>query len=508
MLEHYKKEYCQSVNQYIVIDLDGTVKESDDIIFTNIVGENISNIHPFFESIHVALQEENQKHVFSCIHLTNQKNETIITDIIVKTFDGKKPALVVILDLTVHYDNYQTTAQVRNESVINSQILELKNEYLQEKEVFKNAFIANFSHELRDPLTGVLTFSDILKKTNLNDEQLNYLKVIDSSSSYLKHLIEDILDISKIEAGKLELVIEPFDLRELLEDIEHVFKIKAEQKGIELITNFNDNLPAVIGGDTLRLRQVLSNLLENAIKFTEVGTVTFNVSLNQIRAQKANIHFQIIDTGIGMDKDNLDDIFTSFTQLNTSQSYNKGAGLGLAIAKHLVSLTNSVINVDSTLGEGSAFSTNINFKLDHNYKLETKKKTKVVDKPKSNKKYSILLVEDSEITQLSILKILASRGNYFLDIVTRGEDVIPRIENSEFDLVLMDIKLPNSYGDEITKLIRQMPEREHKKVPVIALTARVFKDDLKRYKKAGINDVIKKPFDEETLITKIEEYLK
>lgn len=506
MLDNYKKEHPQSVNQYMIVQLDGTITESDDVIYKNIVGENISEIHPFFESIHEALQEKNKRHVFSCIHLTDQNNQTIITDIVVKTFDNDKLPMIVILDLTLHYDNYQTTAQVRNESVINSQILELKNDYLQEKEAFKNAFIANFSHELRDPLTGILTFSDILKKTGLNDEQLNYLKVIDSSSSYLKQLIEDILDISKIEAGRLELVITPFDIRELLEDIKKGFKIKAEQKGLELITNFNNNLPLIVGGDPLRLRQVINNLLENAIKFTEVGTITFNVSLNQIRAQKASIHFQIIDTGIGIAEDDVEQIFTSFTQLNKASTY-KGAGLGLAIAKHLVSLTDSKISVDSTLGEGSTFSTNINFKLDHNYKLKSIKKTKEI-KPKSDKKYSILLVEDSEITQLSILKILASKGNYFLDIVTKGEDVVPRIEQSEFDLILMDIKLPNSYGDEITKLIRKMPDRDHKKTPVIALTARVFKDDLRRYKKAGINDVIKKPFDEDALLSKIEEYLK
>ncbi len=506
MLEQYKKEYSQSVNQYIVVDLDGNILESDNVIFPDVVGKNLSDIHPFFESVHSALLEPNKRHIFSCIHLTNPENQTIITDIIVKTFDGKQPPLVAILDLTTHYDNYQTTAQVRNESVINSQILELKNEYLQEKEAFKNAFIANFSHELRDPLTGILTFSDILKKTHLNDEQLNYLRVIDSSSTYLKQLIEDILDISKIEAGKLDLVISPFNIKQLLEDIQSVFAIKAQQKGLELITNFNDNLPEIVGGDALRLRQVLSNLLENAIKFTEEGTVTFNASLNQIRAQKASIHFQVKDTGIGIPEDKLEDIFTSFTQLNNSQAY-KGAGLGLAIAKHLVSLTHSKISVDSTVGEGSTFSTNINFILDKNQVLKSKKK-EVLTAPKSNKKFSILLVEDSEITQLSILKILASRGNYFLDIVTKGEDVIPRIENSEFDLILMDIKLPNSYGDEITKQIRQMPEREHKKIPVIALTARVMKDDLKRYKKAGINDVIQKPFDENTLVSKIEEYLK
>ncbi|WGD36076.1 ATP-binding protein [Olleya sp. YS] len=506
MLDQYKKAHSQSVNQYLIVNLDGTIKESDHVIFPDLIGKNLSAIHPFFESIHEALQDKNKTHIFSCIHLINPENKTIITDVIVKTFDGKKLPLVIILDLTVHYNNYQTTAQVRNESVINSQILELKNEYLQEKEAFKNAFIANFSHELRDPLTGILTFSDILKKTNLTDEQLNYLKVMDSSSNYLKQLIEDILDISKIEAGKLELVIEPFNLRSLLENIKEVFQVKAQQKGLTFASDFNDNLPEIVGGDALRLRQVLSNLLENAIKFTEVGGVEFNVSLNQIRAQKANIHFQIKDTGIGIPEENLEDIFTSFTQLNNPQAY-KGAGLGLAISKYLVELSNSKISVASKVGEGSTFSTNINFKLDNNYKLKSHKK-ETSTKPKSDKKYNILLVEDSEITQLSILKILASKGNYFLDIVTKGDDVVPRIENSEFDLVLMDIKLPNSFGDEIAQRIRKMPEREHKRIPIIALTARIFKDDLKRYKKAGINDVIKKPFDEEALMSKIEDYLK
>ena len=508
MLKQYKQNYAQSVNQYLIVDFEGNIVESDDVIFNDLEGKHISEIHPFFESLSSVLLEKNQDLVFSCIHLKDQKDNTITTDVILKTFDGKKLPLIVILDLTIHYNNYQTTAQVRNESIINSQILELKNEYLQEKEAFKNAFIANFSHELRDPLTGILTFSDILKNTGLNDEQFNYLKVIDSSTSYLKQLIEDILDISKIESGKAEIILKPFNLHHLLAQIEAIYKVKAQQKGLEFIALFKDNLPEVVGGDELRLRQVLSNLLENAIKFTEEGSVTFSASLNQTRARKANIHFEVKDTGVGIDKEDQDVIFESFKQLDNSHVY-KGSGLGLAIAKYFVELSGSTINVDSKLGKGSTFSTNINFILDPEYK--NIKTTTEVSKPLDvNKKYNVLLVEDSEITQLSILKILASKGNYFLDIVTKGTDVIPRLtdENTEFDLILMDIKLPNTFGDDIAKQIRQLPEREHKKIPIIALTARVFKDDLKRYKKAGINDVIKKPFDEATLIKKINEYLK
>lgn len=507
MLKEYKQNYAQSVNQYIIVDIEGQIQESDDVIFTNLVGKHISTIHPFFESLSSVLKEKNQDLVFSCIHLKDEKNNTIITDIIVKTFDDKQLPLIVILDLTVHYNNYQTTAQVRNESIINSQILELKNEYLKEKEAFKNAFIANFSHELRDPLSGILTFSDILKKTGLNDEQHNYLRVLDSSTYYLKQLIEDILDISKIESGKTEIVVQPFNLLELLNEIAQVYKAKSEQKGLEFITEFNDNLPKIIGGDKVRLRQVLSNFLSNAIKFTEEGSVTFKAELNQTRARKANINFEVKDTGIGISEENLNTIFESFKQLNTSHKY-KGSGLGLAIAKHFVELSGSTISVNSKLDKGSSFSTNLNFRLDPTYKL--KKEKSISLETVGNKKYNILLVDDSEITQLSVLKILASKGSYFLDIVSQGQDVIPKVTNfdSPVDLILLDIKLPDINGDEVAKQIRKLPEREHKKTQIIALTAKVFKEDLKRYKKAGINDVLKKPFNEEELITIIQQNLK
>jgi len=191
-------------------------------------------------------------------------------------------------------------------------------------------------------------------------------------------------------------------------------------------------------------------LLDNAIKFTQEGTVDFSVSLNQVRAQKASIHFKV--------------------------------------------------------EKGSTFSTNINFKLDFNIEPATKEVKK--ERKKRHRKYNVLLVEDSEISQLSVLKILASQGHFFLDIMSNVDNVIEKIENSDFDLLLLDIKIHDQYGDDLAKLIRKLPEREHKRIPIIALTAKVFKEDLRRYKKAGINHVVKKPFDEETLLDAIDEYLK
>ncbi len=507
MLQAYKEKHAKAVIQYSIIDFNGIVLESDNVLFSPIETKNIADVHPFFESLIPLLTVENETFTFSCIHL-EYNNCKITSDVILQTFNSKKSPLLIIHDLTTHYNNYQTTAQVRNESVIHSQILELKNDYLKEKEEFKNAFIANFSHELRDPLTGIITFSDILEQSGLNHQQLDYLNVLKSSSSFLKDMIDDILDLSKIEVGKLDLVIDPFNLHALLDDLKLNCIVKAKQKGLTFHYNFDEKLPKIVGGDALRLRQVLTNLINNAFKFTNEGSVTFNVSLNQIRAQKASIHFEVIDTGIGIKEEDVDRIFNSFTQVNNEDSY-KGAGLGLSISKYLVELTKSKITVDSTYGEGSKFSTNINFRATPSLKLPRQKPASFSN-IKKDKKYNILLVEDSEITQLSVLKILASKGQFFLDIVFTPEDVISKITNfdNEFDLVLMDIKLKENSGDEIAQLIRKLPEKQHRRIPIIALTAKVFKEDLKRYKKAGINDVIKKPFNEASLLEKMAMYLK
>lgn len=505
MLEEYKQKYTKSIIQYSVIDYNGLVLETDDTLFPNLLQKNIVDIHPFFETLLISLETKDNTVSFSCVHLNIETRE-IIADIILHTFKDKHP-LLIIHDLSDHYNNYQTTAQVRNESVIHSQVLELKNTYLKEKEAFKNIFIANFSHELRDPLTGILTFSEILNKTELNQEQKEYLQILKSSSTFLKKMIDDILDVSKIEAGKLELNVQAFNFLELLNNIRYNYAVKAKQKKLTFNYNFDEKLPEIVGGDAKRLRQVLTNLLDNAIKFTNEGRVTFNVSLNQIRAQKASIHFEITDTGIGIEEEDFETIFNNFTQVSGNENL-KGTGLGLPIVKHLVELTNSKISLRSKPGSGSTFSTNINFKA--NAKLEINKNEddkKIVFN--TSKKYNILLVEDSEITQLSVLKILASQGHFFLDITTNPEDTIARITkyDNEIDLVLLDIKLKQYKGDEIARQIRKLPERHQRKVPIVAMTARAFKEDLKLYKKAGINSVLIKPFNENQLLGKIAEFL-
>ena len=507
MLSEYKTVHQKAIYQYLIIDSDGVIIESDDTFFANIHSQNIITLHPFFYSIANLLDtKKDQELLFSCIHLDTD-NKSIIADITLKTFTKANP-LLIIQDLTQHYNNYQLTAQRRNESVITSQILELKNKYLIEKEEFKNTFIANFSHEIREPLSGISTFVDILNKTNLNAEQTDYLNIIKTSSDHLKHMIEDILDISKIEVGKLNLIEESFNTSEFLEDIIFTYKVKAEEKGLSFNSSIEDKLPNFIIGDPYRLKQILGNLLDNAIKYTNKGNITLNISLNQIRANKANIHFEIIDTGIGIEEENFENIFTSFTQINQNHKI-KGTGLGLAIVKNLVELMHGNIAVDSDFNKGTSISFNLSFKLDESSKNKKVKKVQNVHvEENENKKHNVLLIEHSEITQLSVLKILAAQKKYFLDIVSNPEDVIPILKNQKVDIILMDINLPNKTGDVLAQEIRQLPEKELKKIPILALTGKLFPEDLKRYKKAKINDVIRKPFNEKSLLRAIHKYLK
>ncbi|WP_452226569.1 ATP-binding protein [Lacinutrix cladophorae] len=504
MLAEHKIAHEKAIIQYLILDTKGNILESDDAFFSKIIKKNITSLHPFFESTTTLLETKKDKEfIFSCIHL-NTENKDIIADVTLKTFQDKNP-LLIIQDLTTHYNNYQLTAQKRNESVINSQILELKNKYLIEKEEFKNTFIANFSHEIREPLSGIGTFVDILSKTNLDSQQKDYLNIINTSSNHLKHMIEDILDISKIEVGKLNLIEDTFNVNEFLEEIIFTYKIKAEEKGLEFFNNIGSKLPERLIGDPYRLKQILGNLLDNAIKYTTKGSINLDISLNQIRANKASIHFAITDTGIGIEEENLEKVFNSFTQIEQGQQ-NKGTGLGLAIVKNLVKLMEGNISINSTFKKGTTLALNLSFKLDNT------KKSKKVQTPTQEKlekdKYHIILVENSEITQLSVLKILAAQRRFYLDIVSNPENLIESLKNQHADLILMDINLPNTSGDLLAREIRQLPEKEIKKTPIIALTGKVFPEDLKRYKKAKINDVISKPFDEKSLLETITKYLK
>jgi signal transduction histidine kinase/CheY-like chemotaxis protein len=501
MLKKFQQEYATKNVQFILIDFDGAILESDQAFLNINTKGNLVDIHPFFECFSSIKDTLNDEVVFNCVHLFVDEKE-FVTDI--KFLKKEDKILVILSDYTSHYIAYQAIAQTRNESIINGELITIKNAELEERERFKNLFIRNFSHELRNPLTSIISITKIISNTDLTSEQHNMIQFLQESNANLKLLLDDILSISMISSGRLKLTENVFSLFQLFELIEFTYKTKANTKGLKLEVIVDKKIPDYVEGDRLRLYQVLTNLLDNALKYTNKGKITLNAQFNQKRANKVNMRFEVVDTGVGISHDNFDSIFESFTQINGVKE-NSGSGLGLSIVKGLLSLMSSDIKVVSKLEEGTNFYFDISLKqpLQTTFKPILKSqvnKIKYNKKRKTDKKYRILLAEDDINVQTVLFKLLLDTGHFYIDLVNDGALVMEKLINEDYDLILMDINLPNVMGDEVTRLIRDFPFKNIKKIPIIGLTGYSFEDDFASFKKSGMNAVLSKPFDDKELI--------
>ncbi len=350
-LEQYKEQYLNQNIQFVVIDFDGVILDSDQTFMDLNKGDYIYDVHPFFASYTSILDAPEESITYNCVHIEYQGKE-FITDVKMIKKDGT--ILLVVYDLTDHYISYRKIAQARNESIINSELVVLKNLELEERERFKNAFIQNFSHELRNPLTGIISITNVIEGTNLTSEQQQMVHFLKESNSNLKLLLDDIMSLSMISSGKLQLRDKVFNLYDLLQLIEFTYKSKAAQKSFAFVLNYDRNVPKLVEGDRLRLFQIITNLLDNAFKFSEKGKVVLDIKLNQKRANKVSLRFKVSDNGVGIPKENKDSIFESFTQLDTIGK-QQGSGLGLSIVKGLLELMDTSIRVESIVGQGSDF---------------------------------------------------------------------------------------------------------------------------------------------------------
>lgn len=374
----------------------------------------------------------------------------------------------------------------------------------QESAKMKEKFIASISHEMRTPMNAILGMSNLVIKTDLNEEQYNYISSIKQSSEILLGVVNDILEISEIQNGKVKFENKNFDLHELLKNLINVMKYKAKEKSLALEIVMDEHIPKIIRGDKLRLNQILYNLVGNAIKFTDAGHIKiYVVNLSQ-NSYSVQIKFIVEDTGIGIPPKKIHAIFESFTRIRTKDRIFEGTGLGLSIAKNLVKQQGGKIGATSVLNEGSKFFFDLIFETGD--ELDALEGEDIIDYDTASV-FKLLLAEDNKMNQLVARKTLEKQWeNISITIANDGREALDILEKETFDIILMDIQMPHLNGYEATSHIRTNTGDRHSQTPILAMTAHAHISKDEKFKEYGMDDYVLKPFDPEQLFQKIGKY--
>jgi PAS domain S-box-containing protein len=361
----------------------------------------------------------------------------------------------------------------------------------------KQQFLSNMSHEIRTPMNAIIGFTKVVLKTELTVKQKEYLNAIKQSGNSLIVLINDILDLAKVDAGKMTFEKIPFKLESSISSMIHLFETKIEEKNLKLVKEYDNKIPAVLLGDPVRLHQIILNLVSNAVKFTNKGKITIAIRLLAADDEQVKIEFAVSDTGIGISETKIETIFENFQQASsgTSRLYG-GTGLGLAIVKQLVEAQHGTIEVESTIDVGSTFRFTLSFQKTNE---TTESDTQLMELDTALKHIKVLVVEDMALNQL-LMKTLLDDFGFERDIAANGKIAIEKMKEKDYDIVLMDLQMPEMNGFEATEYIRNKMKSS---IPIIALTADVTTVDLAKCKAVGMNDYIAKPVDERVLYSKI-----
>jgi two-component system, chemotaxis family, CheB/CheR fusion protein len=387
---------------------------------------------------------------------------------------------------------------------------ELKTKIAEDAVKAKQQFLSNMSHEIRTPMNAIIGFTNVVLKTQLDETQKGYINAIKISGDALIVLINDILDLAKVDAGKMTFEKTPFDLANSISTMLQLFEPKIKEKNLEMVLEYDERIPKLILGDPMRLRQIILNLMSNAVKFTTFGKISLRVAMLDQDEESTNVRFSLEDTGIGILADKLTQVFNTFEQAHDEiASSFGGTGLGLAIVKQLVELQDGEIGVKSEVGKGSTFSFTLRFGKAH---LAPEIEADSLFEPYSlehlsafaGRKVKVLVVEDVALNQL-LIKIIIAEFGFDLDIAGNGKIALEKVQTQNYDIILMDLQMPEMNGFEATEYIRNTLQL---KVPIIALTADVTMADIEKCYAVGMNDYVSKPIDEKLLYRKLLECLK
>lgn len=386
---------------------------------------------------------------------------------------------------------------VTNDKILEQQLRKRKDE-AQKSDRTKSIFIANLSHEMRTPLNAIIGFSDQLKKTDLTDDQSKLISLTGAASSHLLYLVNEVVFLFKLGMGKVYIEMKPFSLRKLIREIEEIMLLEAKEKQLTFAVKYDGVCPDLLIGDPFRLRQIIMNLLVNAMKFTDEGSVTLKCSVKKSKGDMVLMAFAVEDTGIGIKKENLSAIFDIFEQGDIrAENVRGGAGLGLGICQRLTRLLKGEIKVKSKLGTGSTFTAIIPFeKVIHQEIPLPSRKFAISDDLLIGKK---IFLADDDPHNLLLSELIFKGWKVDFQLAPDGSQAFKILEEDKFDIVLLDIQMPGKTGLQIVEFIRSKPNHKNHSTPIISISANVLKSDIHHYLETGFNDYLTKPFREEEM---------
>ena len=487
--------------QQLEVTSDGIVISSDNALFNISEESKLSELHPFFEALTLLLPAIKDTTTFPCVNVTIGEIDKILD---IAIFTNSKHTYILFFDFTEHYEAAHPLVQDKNVASIAKNKLDFQKRLLEAKEEFKNNFLANINHEIRNPLNSMLGFIDLLTETKLSYDQQETIKVIQKTGRHIKVLMDDMLDISKIERGVLEKKHVNFHLGAILSSLQNHFALKYDSDEVTLEITTQANMLKTFIGDPIRLNQVLFNLIENAFRNTKKGTVHLNVSIDSVVENKSIMLFELSDPGKGIPKEAIDQIFDAYYQLKLDKEKPIGEGLGLRIVKDLVDLLEGNISIESEVGKGTTFSCKLPFE-----NRVPKKEKKTIQKGSGIfQSKRILIVEDDSTNQMLFMKtFLNNEKGYVIEIASDANHAMELLGSRKYNLIISKATLPDSDGCEFITTVDQHMNSDIASLPIIVASGNTMPHQKAEFLDAGATSFLSKPYSKKELFKEIEKLI-